>query len=73
MLIMIEEPVDSIQELMARMEDFGRVEGLKVNKEKTTVMVKNLDEQGEINTREEWSSNCKKSKISWNSNNNEKY
>uniref|UniRef100_A0A670IVT3 Reverse transcriptase domain-containing protein n=1 Tax=Podarcis muralis TaxID=64176 RepID=A0A670IVT3_PODMU len=45
LVISIEEPLERINVVIGVMEEFGRLSGFKLNKTKTKMLVKNLDEQ----------------------------
>lgn len=44
MIVMVENPINSINKLLEKMEKFGRVAGFKLNKDKTKIMIKNMNE-----------------------------
>uniref|UniRef100_A0A670K332 Reverse transcriptase domain-containing protein n=1 Tax=Podarcis muralis TaxID=64176 RepID=A0A670K332_PODMU len=43
-VLTVEEPTDSIKEILEEMEEFGKLAGFKLNKSKTKMIVKNLDQ-----------------------------
>lgn len=49
MIVKIEEPTGSISKLLRKMEEFSKVAGFRIKKEKTKVVVKNMDKQSKKN------------------------
>uniref|UniRef100_A0A670IZP3 Reverse transcriptase domain-containing protein n=1 Tax=Podarcis muralis TaxID=64176 RepID=A0A670IZP3_PODMU len=43
-VLTVEEPIDSIKGILEEMEEFGKLAGFKLNKSKTKMIVKNLDQ-----------------------------
>uniref|UniRef100_A0A670JBZ4 Reverse transcriptase domain-containing protein n=1 Tax=Podarcis muralis TaxID=64176 RepID=A0A670JBZ4_PODMU len=44
-VLTVEEPTESIREVLDEMEQFGKVAGFRLNKSKTKMMVKNMDQE----------------------------
>uniref|UniRef100_A0A670JJJ0 Reverse transcriptase domain-containing protein n=1 Tax=Podarcis muralis TaxID=64176 RepID=A0A670JJJ0_PODMU len=42
-VLTVEEPIDSIKEILNEMEQFGKLAGFRLNKRKTKMIVKNMD------------------------------
>uniref|UniRef100_A0A670KC70 Reverse transcriptase domain-containing protein n=1 Tax=Podarcis muralis TaxID=64176 RepID=A0A670KC70_PODMU len=47
LVVTIEEPLERINTVMDLMEEFGKLSGFKLNKTKTKMLIKNLDEQSQ--------------------------